>query len=117
MPSNWPDLVVLNRCLSQTATQVCTPPDAMTEDEQAVEIKLRLPPLFGLTDREEFCMGLTSLRLVRRPPLPSRCRFMSGGCNALRTPRHPATNPVGYSDARVANRNGSVLHGATENGP
>jgi hypothetical protein len=42
---------------------VCTPPDAMTDDERPVEIKLRLPPLLGLTDREEFCNGLVNLRL------------------------------------------------------
>jgi len=42
---------------------VCTPPDAMMDDERPVEIKLRLPPLLGLTDREEFCNGLVNLRL------------------------------------------------------
>lgn len=41
---------------------VCTPPDAMDAREAPVEVKLRLPPLMQLTEREQFCKGLVDLK-------------------------------------------------------
>ncbi|KAK3237251.1 hypothetical protein CYMTET_52659 [Cymbomonas tetramitiformis] len=48
--------------LPQVRILVFTPPDAITPDEEPIEIKLRLPPLTTLTEREEYCQALTGVR-------------------------------------------------------